>query len=1252
MPQNLRKSMVLDGIAASEAIDSSGEILDIKGLDISSLQDGSGVLNYEHRGDTAEGASANDIIGHITFAKKIFGAEDCDNERELGYWNKVQLPFVYIQAELFNDEGHPGAVAAASLIRYYEHRKLPILMRYSIEGSTLDRDGNKLKRAVAKRVAATIKPCNRSCISGVLSDGVVAEEKKKDALDELKRSETRMSGKFRSSYLDAYQPIVSDPLAKMRAAIEDLREFNDMQKALSAGGFNAAPTSLTGGSALMAENFGDTEKRKKFIKNQVMAAMRDWRGKGDVRKFLKHRMPDTSPEFIEHFAGLVEDYQLKKFAELEDDLNKKVSGKGSAVKATAATPLAGAPKKPVKNEGKAKKLATVEAHHAKVKAAHDDSVEDLPEDKLGDHPLTLRGRHMKANPQVVQPVFDERKGILHTNRGSFKMYLPQHDKYPGALDSFHNALNDPKATHFHDYAVSNWLKVHKLLKEGKLPPEVIMHSTLFSQLSPNTPVPMQELMYSHLVDAMKQTGVDARSPEFARIKQNWTDRDKPKNYPDHAQDYFTDNKGVHLKHNAKPGTTGRVAGDVGSFMLANNKFKNMAQYHSLHGSLVDLFARHKHDARSAVSELMNHKHQAGLWDAKRERDIGRGLVDPGDYAMGPNVPGLAPKTGRYMAAMVGGGNVHVPDTHFTRYLFGLEKGTDARSIAYLKNVLWSPNNSHILDGIDRFYAQNHPAVQHMMDHPVFGKHFESREDAVFPAFWKNWIAIAPHERARKMKTMAYNEATDHRPFWEAINPFMKGELPMDKSDSVTLPMQTAQLHHKWIQQFGEIPAQMLYYAHIVPQLLRASRRNEDVIVKMQRIAEDLNKMQQQQGPVEPPLPPLAAPNTNGLHEYKGKHIKPGEIEVVAGPYKGSKFHYLGKDQGKHHVKTPEGEHHAFSSLMEGKAFKVVSEPQDVQMPLYVDATQHDGGSKRYSQKSLMHGVDLENKHSGLKASSLTSGLHETGWYRNHAGNLGLVKPNVEHDDWMWPTKEDPEHPDNKEYLAAQHSYSLSDREALYPTMARDFFGLGDHVPETAKFKHPKTGKLMSIQARVVGGNHVDMDDDDHAAALHQLGKSGHLDKLVLMDWMMGNNDRHQANFMMTAAAPHVHLIDNGLALDYKGALATPHLWDAEHEMNHHLHQNIDFAADHQLHPEAMNWLMGLDAKGFAEKMRSEGVPERLVQEGHKRMLAMQLAAAEARLTQSNMTRGRIASVVDALNGYQNRWDTPVNLEPAANTRKP
>jgi len=1341
----LTKSMVIDGIAASQAIDSSGEILDIEGLDISSVKEGTAQINYEHRSDSSDGASANDIIGHITYAKKIFGPKDCENDRQLKYWNSVQLPFVYIKAELFDGEGHVGAQAAAALIRYYHLRRLPLVARYSIEGSTLKREGNTLKRSIMKRVSLTVKPCNRSCISGVLSDGEKPEASP-DALESLKRFENPGRAKL-GGYEGEFEPVVLDPLQKMRDAVESLREMNNLNKALSAGGFDAVPTTLTGGAALSAENFGDVEKRKKFIKNQVLGAVRDWRGRGDLRKFLKHRMPDASEDFINHFAALVEDYQLKKFADLEANLNKAVAGGAVAGKTPAAAIQPAdklAPKKPdskVQTKAKAQKLATVEQHHAKVKATQENE-DNLTEADLGDQPLTVRGKAVRANDNITSPHFDERTGTLHTQRGSFKMYLPQEDKFPGALESFHNALNDPKATHFHDYATSNWLKVHKLLKEGRLPPEVIMHSVLFSQLSPNTPVPMQELMYGHLVDTMKEKGVDARSPSFSSIKDDWIGRDTGKKFPEVAGDFFQQNQGIRLKNP----TSTREAGDMGSFMLANNKFKNMEQYHGLHNSLVELFGRHSTDARAAVSELMGHKHKANLWEARRAREIEKGRPDPGEYADGPAVPGLAPKTGRYMAAMIGGGNVHVPDTHFARYLFGLEKGTDKRSIAYLKNTLWNPNNSHVLEGIDRFYATNHPAVQHMMDHPVFGKQFASREDAIFPAFWKNWIAIAPHERARKMKTMAYNEATDHKPFWEAIAPFTKaenddvsfdfganadthaharkvvnrlrepnrsvghafvdyvvgkspkrpdihpdlerhlarhgivdpagygfdesgrsmrrpipgprkigrGEEPRDlhrfrmmnrgwdpgyvkgeleKSESGnTLPQQTARLHAQWVEQYGEIPAQMLYYAHIVPQLLRASRRNENVIVKFQRIAEDLRKAV----PQDPPLPELPKHDTTGLHEFQNSWTKPGEIELTAGPFKGSKLAYLGKDslKGKHFAKAPTGELHTLPFSQEGKAFKINVPPQPVKLPAYVDANQHsDPLNKTFAQKSLLHGIDINDRVGRIETETLTSSAPGAGWYKNHAGEMGLVKPDPKGAADWW-ADEDPE------YVRAQKSYDLPSREALYPVMAKEFFGMGQYVPTTAKFTHPKTGEPMSVQQRVAGAEHVDIDDDDHAYNLHKLYSQGELDKLGLMDILMGNNDRHQGNFMMTSKEPHVHLIDNGLSLDYKNPLIPHEVWLSHQWMTDHMHGHPSFGA-HPIHAAATNWLLGLDHGEFVKQLLNHGVPENIVKHASRRMQALQLEAAQSKLDPAQpFTRARAGHVVDNLNGFVNRWGSP------------
>ena len=81
--------MLIDGIAASSAIDTSSESIDIEGLDISSLEAGKGSLNFEHKNNKNPGASFLDTLGAIIYAKKIFAASDCANDRELSYWKQV-----------------------------------------------------------------------------------------------------------------------------------------------------------------------------------------------------------------------------------------------------------------------------------------------------------------------------------------------------------------------------------------------------------------------------------------------------------------------------------------------------------------------------------------------------------------------------------------------------------------------------------------------------------------------------------------------------------------------------------------------------------------------------------------------------------------------------------------------------------------------------------------------------------------------------------------------------------------------------------------------------------------------------------------------------------------------------------------------------------------------------------------------------------------------------------------------------------
>ncbi len=770
--------MMIDGIAASEAIDSSGEVLDVEGCDISELVEGRGVLNWEHRGEDAAGASANDIVGEIVFAKKIFKASDCENDRQRKYWDAVKLPFIYIVSELFDGDGdHEGAKSLAAIIRHYKTRDKSILVRYSIEGSTLDKQGNRLKSCIARRVACTVKPCNRSCHSDVLSDpngpGGAVDYDKKDFLDfgdDAKKSEHPhpMFEKLGGSY-----GFEGDPEMPL-------------DKAIFAGSTaGAAPGALVGGAALQREHISGRK-----MKGAALAAIRDFSGdftKDKFKAFAKTRMPEASDSFIDHFADLAEDIHIRR----------KLTKKEEAPAAATPPPAA-----PAKLPPHIQEIADAEAAPPK------------PGRPVGEKPFqaTIRGQAITANPTVKKPTFDENKGILHTEFGSFPLHLPP-------AEHFNKILSDPKVEEVHNQAMKGWVKAHKLLKEGRVPPEVVAHAALFAQLSPNTPVPMQEMMYSHLVDSMRATGADPTKPGFAdKTKDDWMSRDQPKGYPEHSREFFTEHPGVHLQNASK--LTGRQPGDLGGFMLANDKMKNMDRYHTVHQPLVDLINSNGRDVRKTATELMNHKHLGQLWEAKRQTAISSGKPDIGPY-QGPAVSGLAPKTSRYMLGMVGGGNVFVPDTHMVRHLTGLEQRADPKTIPLLKNLFWNELNTPVLEGIDRWYAKNHPAVQHMLNHPTWGKHFETPEDAVFPAFWKHWIGIAPDERSRGMFNNNHTEGTTHAPFWDAINPFLDAQKSeIDES----LPERTAKIHAQYVKDYGEVPASMLFHAHLLPHLLDAAEQ--------------------------------------------------------------------------------------------------------------------------------------------------------------------------------------------------------------------------------------------------------------------------------------------------------------------------------------------------------------------------------------------------------------------------------------------
>lgn len=272
----------IDGIATNGALDSSGEVMSVRGHDITDLEEGKGVLNWEHNNDSSE-----DIIGAIVYAKKIYDESDCENERQKEYLKKSGGPYVYVIAELMDDEEHPGAIAAAALIRYYHRRNIKILAGFSIEGHTLIRNGNTLERSVGRRVALTLRPCNKACETGVLEDPQISAVYK----ETTQKSESRIP-----SY-EVDNIVLEDPITELFESVEKLN------KTLTAGNYDAAPSTLTGGAALQVEG---------SVKNKLKAALRDWNRVQPLKHVIKAALPEVSDDYVDHFVDVAEDMMLKK----------------------------------------------------------------------------------------------------------------------------------------------------------------------------------------------------------------------------------------------------------------------------------------------------------------------------------------------------------------------------------------------------------------------------------------------------------------------------------------------------------------------------------------------------------------------------------------------------------------------------------------------------------------------------------------------------------------------------------------------------------------------------------------------------------------------------------------------------------------------------------------------------------------------------------------------------------------------------
>jgi hypothetical protein len=1032
--------MIIDGVFASQAIDSSGEILDVEGCDISTLSK-DGVANYEHKEGDKKGSGNNgeEIVGKIVYAKKVFGASDCDTDREKKYWSDIKVPFVYGMVRLYDGAGHSGAQALAAQIRDHHANGDPILVRFSIEGSTLERDGQRLKTSVARRVALTLKPCNRTAVSGLIEDpkAPIGFDKKPanqevevdDILAGLvEKGEVLQHPNY--TKLGGAHELQADPLVDEDALTKTAKLWVKAKilKALTAGSYaGTAPSNLTQGSALQREDSGLRTRMKNAVNNYKPAKNFD---KAEFKAFAKAFLPEADDSFMDHFADVAHDYHMKRMRKAEEDLDKAAKKSKPLPSPDDSNELALEPKKATKKDlefppkepkpklpkpssiapAQGKELeAAIKATHKYKKARKDGTgpTEQVLE-RLVPHvvngvelsgkdlarylnipepapvPLTVRGEPALPS-EHAKPHFDHETGYLHVppskatfsmttgkwspghTGGKFKFYIPGHydpalhgpDAGAGAgiakkeLENFHGLLDDEQRTKYHDVAMDNWSKAHQLMHAGQTPDELAMHSALFSMLSPNTPVPMHELMYGYLVDSMKHTGIDARNPAFGGklgekisgllrswraskahgraatekpdlenpeefgIFGDWKGRDTGETAPTHAPSHWERVKhaitlGGDQKFDPKnPDKPARKQGMFGSFMLAQDKFGNMAKYAKNHEAFHKLFLEHgPKDPKEIVNQLLHHKVEGGKFDNARKTAQRSGKTSfnyggqeyslDAKYPHGLIIEGLAPKTGRFAVTMSGAGNMWVPDTHMVRYNFGLEKAgsasddeedddddstgkdqKDKRSIKAIKAILWNENHHHLMNKMDEYYTKHSPAIDHMVSRAEKKGWYlhgatpeEKRKNATFGAFWKNWSAIKGHEESRGYQTGSSNDYSDHLPFWEAVKHLFKAE-DMDES----LPMRTAAIHSAWVRKYGEMGAQYMFMRHLLPQLLGAAaiRTAPHTIRKFEALAIDLRKaVADVQAKAEEPADERVV--------FAGNKVVPGHAITAKGEY--------------------------------------------------------------------------------------------------------------------------------------------------------------------------------------------------------------------------------------------------------------------------------------------------------------------------------------------------------------------------------
>lgn len=170
----------LDGVGSSQAIDTAGEIVDLAGIDCSSLV--GGALNWEHKSEVPA-----QLVGKVLEYKKIFSDADCESDRHKYYWDKIKTPYLYVMGRLFDDKKESSKECAAVFQDDAEHPEERPMLGFSIEGSKVDKKGIVVTKSIARKITITNTNANKTCVAELVPG---PEAKSSSDLDSIFKSES------------------------------------------------------------------------------------------------------------------------------------------------------------------------------------------------------------------------------------------------------------------------------------------------------------------------------------------------------------------------------------------------------------------------------------------------------------------------------------------------------------------------------------------------------------------------------------------------------------------------------------------------------------------------------------------------------------------------------------------------------------------------------------------------------------------------------------------------------------------------------------------------------------------------------------------------------------------------------------------------------------------------------------------------------------------------------------------------------